>query len=157
MEAERSNSLDATDKRQKELEILVSALAEEVEDFRQQLSLALESKRLLNARVGDMASEIQSMETRHAQTVGDLHTQLSIVNQAADQRGSKSAEDSVLAKLRAAEEQRNILQNELDCERVHWEAKIESEMLQHAVVCDRLKREECRAPPSTTKQPHTTT
>ena len=155
MEAESNNSLDATDKRQKELESLVSALAEEVEDLRLQLSLALESKRLLNARVEDMASEIQSGETRHAQTVGDLHTQLSIVNQAADQQGSKSAEDSVLAKLHAAEEQRNILQNELDCERVHLKVKIGNEMLQHAVVRDRLKRKECRAPPITTKQsPH---
>ena len=80
MEAESNNSLDATDKRQKELESLVSALAEEVEDLRQQLSLALESKRLLNARVEDMAFEIQSAKARHAQTVGDLHTQLSIVN-----------------------------------------------------------------------------
>lgn len=141
MEA-HANSADARDEREKDLESLVSALANEVEELRQQLSLALESKRLLNVRVEDMAHEMKSMESRHAQTVEDFHTQLKIANQSTDQQGSTRAANDLLVRLHAAEEQRNVLQNALDCERVHWEAKIESETLQHAVVRDRLKREE---------------
>mmetsp|Transcript_93260 Transcript_93260/g.301651 ORF Transcript_93260/g.301651 Transcript_93260/m.301651 type:complete len:1029 (-) Transcript_93260:164-3250(-) len=135
----------ATSERASDLEDRVLILSSELEDVRQQLSFADESKLRMGVRLQDTQHELVINEQRHAKAIQDLRARLQIAGVDGDSGGIQKAESSVFFRLQTVEEDRNLLRNELECERVNYQAQLDSERQQLQLSQARLREEEAMA------------
>jgi len=127
---------------QAELQMLqtqVSRLAQAVEDRDRQLALANEAKRLTSIRLQDMKREMEAMEARHQKAMQDLEARLALSSK--DPLHSQDAGDEIWSRLVSAEEDSNMMRNELECQTVRWQSQIEMQQQQCAVVEAKLAEE----------------
>eukprot|EP00928_Gymnodinium_smaydae_P025770 TRINITY_DN20428_c1_g1_i1.p1 TRINITY_DN20428_c1_g1~~TRINITY_DN20428_c1_g1_i1.p1 ORF type:complete len:970 (-),score=184.24 TRINITY_DN20428_c1_g1_i1:135-3044(-) len=129
----------------------VNALQEKVECYASQvlelagrLSLAQEQKRYVEQRLDDMRRQLHSNEERHAKAMADLRTQV----KPADSHSALSEQDQykqTVDRIKALEEERNVLRGELEARKVVHEAKLEQEEREGKLRTAQLDEEKKRS------------
>lgn len=146
VEAMRKKLQSMKDDRNLEEEANLKKLAERdlsyasgIEEVQQQLAFAIEAKRLAAARLDDTRRELEAAEKRHGRTVADLQARLQLAMGGGDPATAEQAENDVMWRLRSVEEERNVLRNELECQRVQFQGQLEREQQEHAVHLQKLR------------------
>jgi len=134
MQAQQDRN-DADAPRILEVEAQLRDALEQLAEAQQSLVFAVESKRMLEIRLADMKQELDATEARHACVVKDLEARLKLAG------GFNEAESEVLDRIKAVEEERNVFRNELECQNVHWQAKLEAEQQQVEILQATLAEE----------------
>jgi hypothetical protein len=127
---DNKNKIKTNDNARLEAEIKLDELKEQLfpqqEEQHEQLLAAVQSSKLACGRAEDFRQEIESLKARHAREIETLERDLSIVRAVGDQSGASS---SMLLDLqeqvRHLTEERNELQNTLECVEIHWRSKVE--------------------------------
>jgi len=110
----------------------------ETAQLQQQLTFAIEAKRLAIARLDDTRRELEASEHRHARVVSDFQARLQLVTTG----NADPGQEDLMERLRNVEEERNVLRNELECERLQWQDQLEREQREHAVNLKKLRDNE---------------
>merc|ERR1719265_808916 len=84
----------------------------------------------MGLRLADTQRELNVTEERNAQMVANLNAKLKV---------SLSGQEDPFDGRQILEEERNLLRNELECQKVRYETLLESEQQQHAVDLAKLK------------------
>jgi len=112
--------------------------------LRHRLFVALETKRISDARAEDFKVAVENMEKQHEAIVAELRHQLQVA-EGAQQDGDESSlivakVEDLRQQIKGLVEERNVLANTLEWKEVQWKNKFETmEMQQESEVAD-LKR-----------------
>lgn len=121
----RDEDRAASAQRARELEVYWTDLLEDVQN---RLACAMEAKRLESARLADTKQAMVNMELLHKKAIHDLQMQVKLQQ---DLDADPSMKSDVLERLAHSEEERNLLRNELEAARVHWQGLLEHEQQLH--------------------------
>jgi len=106
-------------------------------DVQRECTMAKESSRLFAARLEDTKRELRAVEFRYAQAVKELEARRRVSG--SDEEAAAETVQDVWERLAQAEEERNVLRNELECQQVQSQAELEDEKRQHATNVARLE------------------
>lgn len=127
-----------------------SANSQELEAVKTQLLHAERMKRIEEERLHAAKLELANRELKHAQIVADLHTKIQAFEQQDRERGPDSpsySEDAdklsdTVKRLQEAEQEVNMLKNDLEWKEVSWKSQLENIQQPHEVDRAKLKRVE---------------
>jgi len=138
MQSNNSARLEAEMKLEELMEAGNEHQTPQQEDQHEQLLAAVQSSKLACGRAEDFRQEIESLKARHALEVETLERELSIVRISQANAGDQSCSSaSMLLDLQEQvshlTEERNELQNTLECQEIQWRTKVEDLEMQLAV------------------------
>jgi len=117
----------------------------DVTALQQRLFVALEAKRISDARAADFKGAVEQMEKQHEAIVAELRHQLQVAEGAQQAGGDTSSlvvaeVEELRQQIRGLIEERNVLTNTLEWKEVQWQNKFETMELQQAAELADLKR-----------------
>eukprot|EP00927_Polykrikos_kofoidii_P022017 TRINITY_DN20671_c0_g1_i1.p1 TRINITY_DN20671_c0_g1~~TRINITY_DN20671_c0_g1_i1.p1 ORF type:complete len:1022 (-),score=273.92 TRINITY_DN20671_c0_g1_i1:48-2756(-) len=118
-----------------------SAYQADMDALKQQLTFALEARRMDAIRLEDTKRAFVAVEEQHQRVVSDLNARLNMAS-GGDSSGFMSGQLGFIEKLHELEEERNVLRNELECVMVQWRSMFENEQHNRAVDVANWKRAE---------------